>query len=267
MLIKICKKVFVLSLLLFSVLTFSSCDNDISNENIPEYYENNHGSINSGDVQLGKLINLYSHLKLKTELETEKNIEITFRASFVSFIVDDPTLEGYDTKKILELYSDFEQKLNFSIARIIYGGERSFNYTMTHLSEIDTELSRKEVYSNDATLGYLVNDFPNDIPTDFSINYDDFSGFSGNVFCVVYLLTITPCGGNGIRLLRPASNHDVNLAYKEIAQREEIGVGDSVNYVHFTKVLEKEILKFNYVNLKVEDGKIKPLPYEDTVVC
>ena len=267
MLKKLCKKVFILSLLVLSSLTFSSCDNETNDENIPEYYENNHGSINSSDVQLGKLINLYSNLKLKTELETEKNIEITFRASFDSFSVDDPELEGLDTKKILELYSDFEQKINFSITRIIYSGERSFIYTMNHLSDIDIELSRKEVYSNDATLGYLVNDFPNDIPTDFSINYDDFSEFSGDVFCVVYLLTITPCDGNGIRLLRPASNNDVNLVYKGIAQREEISVGDSVNYIHFTKVLDSEILKFNYVNLKVEDGKIKPLPYEDTDVC
>ena len=261
------KKVFVLALLVLSCLTFSSCDNDTSdndtsNENIPEYYENKHGSINSSDVQPGVYLTLYTNLKVKTEKEIEKNIEVTFSTGFKGFSVDDPELEGLDTKKILELYSDLEQRLNFSITRIIYSGEKSFYYTLDHLGNIDTELSRKEVYSKEDTVSYFINDFSKDIPTDFSIDYDDFSEFSGNVFCVVYLLTITPCEGNEIRLLRPASSFDVNLSiYKGNAQSEGINAGDSINYVHFTKVLEKEILKFNYLNLKVEDGKIEPLPY------
>ena len=114
------KKVFVLSLLVLSCLTFSSCDNDTSNENIPEYYENNHGSINSSDVQPGVYLTLYTNLKVKTEKEIEKNIEVTFSTGFTDFSVDDPELEGLDTKKILELYSVLEQKLKFSITRIIY---------------------------------------------------------------------------------------------------------------------------------------------------
>ena len=271
MLKKLCKKVFILSLLVLSVLAFSSCDNEANDENIPKYYENNHGSINSGNVQPGVYLTLYTNLKVKTEKEIEKNIEVTFSTGFKDFSVDDPELEGLDTKKILELYSDLEQRLNFSITRIIYSGEKSFYYTLDHLGNIDTELSRKEVYSKEDTVSYFINDFSKDIPTDFSINYDDFSEFSGNVFCVVYLLTITPCEGNEIRLLRPASSFDVNLSiYKGNAQSEGINAGDSINYVHFTKVLEKEILKFNYLNLKVENGKIEPLPYvenDDIYAC
>ncbi len=269
------KKICFLSLTLLTLLIASSCgnekekeevipDSETANENIPEYYENNHGNINSGDIQPKQYLNLYTNLKVKTEIETEKNIEVTFTTGFDSFSVDDPALEGLETKKILELYSDWDQKLNFSITRIIYSGEKSFYYTLNHLgNNVDTMLSRKEVYSKDDTLSYFVNDFSKNIPTNFSINYDDFREFSGNVFCVVYLLTITPCEGNEIRLFRPASSREVNLYHKEMAQDEGINVGDLVNYVHFTKVLEKELLKFNYVNLKVEEGMIKPLPYED----
>ncbi len=264
MLTKICKKLFILSLLVLSGLTFSSCDNDTNNENIPEYYENNHGSINSGDVQPAQYLIFYTNLKVKTEREMEKNIEVTFSTGFKDFSVDDPELEGLDTKKILELYSDLEQKLNFSITRFIYSGEKSFYYTMDHFTkDMVTSLSEKVIYSKEDKLSYFINGFPNDIPTNFNINYDEFSEFGGNVFCVLYLLTITPREGNEIRLFRPASSREVNLYHKERAQDEGINVGDSISYVYFRKSLEKEFLKFNYVNLQVKDGKIKPLPYED----
>lgn len=180
------------------------------------------------------------------------------------FTVDDSTLEGLSKKKILELYSDCDQKLDFSITRLIYSGEKNFYYTMDSFGkDIGTSLSEEVIYSKEDTLNYLISDFPNDIPTNFNINYDEFTKFGGNVFCVVYLFTIKPNDGTEIKLLRPASGKEVNGVFKGNAEREGINAGDLISYVHFSKTLEKEFFKFNYVNLQVQDGMIKPLPYED----
>ena len=274
------KRIGLFILSIFFLFIVSSCNEDVNKttddsieetptvEVKPEYSESySSGSTYSSGVQPAKYLFISSRLKVKTEPTEQKNIELKFSPYFKSFDVDDPALEGLSTKEILELYSDFDQRINYSITRYIYSGTRVFylgnNYYYEKERAGENVLSKDVVYSKEDTLGYFVKSFDDDFISQFTFTYDELSVFNVKNACIVYVLTIVPVDGDEIRLLRPASNKDVNLySTKYTAETQGINVGDSISYVHFRKDLEKEFTEYNYVNLHIEDGKISPLPYE-----
>ena len=260
------KKISLFITLLLCLFTISSCENAISTENVQEYYYNRfRGMPFSVEVQPALYLLITSNVRVKTEPDTDKSIELKFSAAFESFDVDDPALEGLSTKEILELYSDFDQRLNFTITRLIYSGKKALHDNDYYYRYgKDDCLSEDIIYSKEDTLGYFVNEFNDDFVSSFTITYDDFDSFFGKQFCVIFLLDITPIEGDGIRLMRPASDKEVNLygSSNYLAEKYGINVGDSMNFVHFKKELEKEFRAFNYVNIFAINGKIRPLPYE-----
>jgi hypothetical protein len=260
------KKISLFITLLLCLFTISSCENAISTENVQDYYENRFSGMHySPEIQFSQQLCIRSDLTVKTKPVENITIKLKFSNDFQPFDVDDPLLDGLSIKEILELYSDFDQRLNFTITRLIYSGKKTLhNNDYYYRYEKDDCLSEDIIYTKEDTLGYFVNEFNDDFVSSFTISYDDFDGFFGKQFCVIFLLDITPIEGDGIRLMRPASDKEVNLyeSSNYLAEKYGINVGDSVNFVHFKKELEKEFRAFNYVNIFAINGKIRPLQYE-----
>ncbi len=133
------KRISLFILPVFFLFVISSCDeNEIKSDDDsieetptvevkPEYYESrSSGMAYSTELQPATYLLICSRLKVKTEPTEQKNIELKFSSHFDSFHVDNPALEGLSTKEILELYSDFNQRINYSITRYIYSGTRVF---------------------------------------------------------------------------------------------------------------------------------------------
>ena len=221
-------------------------------KNLPEYlYEGD-----SNVPGFGPLLYLVltSNLKVKTDIDVKKDVEINYNITLHSFEVDDPELTSLSTKEILERYSDFNQKLSYQITKCVSSrGEKYSNKS--------TVISEDIVYSKEDTLGYLVSDdFAKDFPSSFTFNVNDLPKTDDKYFKVFYQLTIKSKDDEGIKLLRPLSSKEKNSNY---LYDDSIKAGDPISYIYARKNLEKQITVGNYYSFYVEDDKIHILPYED----
>ena len=269
------KKISLFIISIFCIWSLDSCkdvDNkDVDKENVPEYYENmSDESLSSNSPQVAPFIFINSNLKVTTNSETSKNIDLTFNKTLMSFPVDDDSqLSSFTMKEILEMYSDFSQKINFTITRIIYASLENYNYYLYPVNDSSyyTKLSEEVILSKEDTLGYFINDnFAKDWLNIFSISIDDLKSKNEKYFTVTFILTITPSDNSEIKLLRPASSKEVNGYLSDTAILEGINVGDLVSYIYFKNGLEKSLSNSNYVKLYVEEGKIQVLQYDKNLV-
>lgn len=221
-------------------------------KNLPEYLYD----VDSNVPGFGPILYLVliSNLKVKTDIDIKKEVEINYNITLNSFGVDDPELTSLSTKKILERYSDFNQKLSYQITKCVSSrGEKYSNKS--------TVVSEDIVYSKEDTLGYLVSDdFAKDFPSSFTFNVNDLPKTDDKYFTVSYRLTIKSKDDEGIKLLRPLSSREKNSNY---LYDDSIKAGDPISYIYASKYLEKQITVGNYYRFYVEDDKIHILPYED----
>lgn len=266
------KKILLLFLSFVVLIFFVSCGDNNDNESAGiMYYEH------LEDLESGEMPNflLLSNLKVDTEIQETKKVNIEFRKIALDFIVDDPNLTSLSTKEILEMYSDFDQQLTFSITRIIECSDKNYNYYS--YSRKYKKISEEVIYSKEDTVRYLVSDdFAKDFPKTFSISVDDLLPKNYSVddkpvvinkyFIISYVLKIIPKDEEGIKLIRPASSSEVNLYEKSKSEYWGIGIGDPISYVRYRPVLEKELESTNYYKLCVKYNRINVLPYDKNTV-
>lgn len=140
------KKIILFITLLSCLFTISSCENAISTENVQEYYENRFSGMHySPEIQISQQLCIRSVLTVKTKPVENITIKLKFSNDFQPFDVDDPLLDGLSTKEILELYSDFDQRLNFTVTRLIYSGKKKYFIIMITIIDMGKIIAYQKI--------------------------------------------------------------------------------------------------------------------------
>jgi hypothetical protein len=221
-------------------------------DNLPEYLYD-YSSVGDVDTFFGmsygmeREISINSKLKVKTDIDIKKDIELSYQTQLYNFYVDDPNLESLSKKEILEMYSDFDQMLSYKITRYIRSYEEKYsNYTSL--------ISKDVIYSKEDTLEYLVSDdFGECFPSDLSFKLEDIPYENGKYYAITYELEIKPTEDEKIKLFRPVSS-------REASMYDSLNQGDLINIL---RSHDSAIDLSNYYKFYVKDDKIHILPYDE----
>ncbi len=257
------KKYFLLILSTLFLISISSCgsDDDVLDENTPEYYSiSSDSGVFPSDMRWNDVF-IRSRLKVKTELSDTKKVEFYHtRMTFYSH---------EEEEELCRPISDYNQLLKMYTERKICGSnEYARIYTP---ASTKGEISSKIIYYQEMTLEHFMSpDFVNDWPCYDEFSLDDLSYEYGDYFTVYYTTTIEPVNDDSIQLFRPcdeleandiAENGMYNIDERRMYEKD-VKVGDPVNYYNYNKDPEKNYKSYLGLKFHVKNNKIHLNPYE-----